>query len=80
MASLRDIVSEYYDGRAVQLTLMKMSIDLIEHFFGFSYDFRPLQHDRTLLKDIFYFYDSRLTHHGWESKAFSYFLQIMYTL
>ena len=52
MASLR---AEYSDGRAAQLALVKMLVEQVEHLLGFSYDFRYLQHDCVLLKDMFYF-------------------------
>ena len=45
----------YGDRRAVQLALVKMLVEQVEHFLGFSYDFRYLQHDCVLLKDMFYF-------------------------
>ena len=48
-------VRRYSDGRAVQLSLVKMLVEYVEHFLGFSYDFRYLQHGCGLLKDMFYF-------------------------
>jgi len=32
-----------------------MLVEQVEHFLGFSYDFRYLQHGCVLLKDMFYF-------------------------
>ena len=48
-------VRRYSDGWAVQLALVKMLVEQVEHFLGFSYDFRYLQHGFVLLKDMFYF-------------------------
>jgi len=48
-------VRRYSDGRAVHLALVKMLVEQVEHFLGFSYDFRYLQHGFVLLKDMFYF-------------------------
>gem|GEM_PF-7045434 len=48
-------VRGYSDGRALQLSLVKMLVEQVEHFLSFSYDFRYLQHDCVLLKDMFYF-------------------------
>ena len=48
-------VRRYSDGRAAQLALVKMLVEQVEHFLGFSYDFRYLQHGCVLLKDMFYF-------------------------
>ena len=45
----------YSDGRAAQLAFVKMLVEQVEHFLGFSYDFRYLQHGCVLLKDMFYF-------------------------
>ena len=35
-------VRRYSDGWAVQLALVKMLVEQVEHFLGFSYDFRYL--------------------------------------
>ena len=48
-------VRRYSDGRVAQLALVKMLVEQVEHFLGFSYDFRYLQHGFVLLKDMFYF-------------------------
>lgn len=48
-------VRRYSDGWAVQLALVKMLVEQVEHFLSFLYDFRYLQHDCVLLKDMFYF-------------------------
>ena len=48
-------VRRYSDGRVAQLALVKMLVEQVEHFLGFSYDFRYLQHGCGLLKDMFYF-------------------------
>lgn len=48
-------VRRYSDGRAAQLAFVKMLVEQVEHFLGFSYDFRYLQHGCVLLKDMFYF-------------------------
>ena len=48
-------VWRYSDVRAVQLSFVKMLIEQVEHFLSFSYNFRYLQHDGVLLKDMFYF-------------------------
>ena len=48
-------VQGYGDRRASQFIVIKMLAQQVEHFLGFPYDFRYLQHDRVLLKDMFYF-------------------------
>ena len=48
-------VRRYSDGRTAQFALVKMLVEQVEHFLGFSYDFRYLQHGFVLLKDMFYF-------------------------
>ena len=48
-------VRRYSDGRAAQLALVKMLVEQVEYILGSSYDFRYLQYDCVLLKDMFYF-------------------------
>ena len=48
-------VRGYGDRRASQFILVKMLAQQVEHFLGFLYDFRYLQHGCVLLKDMFYF-------------------------
>ncbi len=43
-------VRGYGDRRASQFIVIKMLVEQVEHFLGFPYDFRYLQHDRVLLK------------------------------
>ena len=48
-------VRGYRDRRAGQFIVIKMLIEQVKHFLRFLYDFRYLQHDCVLLKDMFYF-------------------------
>lgn len=46
-------VRRYRDGRARHFIVVKMRVEQVEHFFGFLYDFRYLQHGCVLLKVMF---------------------------
>ena len=61
-------VRGYGDRRAYELVIVKMRIEQVEHVLGFLYDFGYFQHCRGLLKIMFQFCVSQLTHSRVESK------------